>query len=210
MNTCELSRLHPVHRLSRARGRQQNRNRPWRNARIKAPATRHRTALAAALSAALIVLASGCGSAGHHSSPGSGTSRAATPSVTSALGRLSVHTADIDLTITSAVVHLDRSGDGTLSMSVRNGGAVPEHLGMVATPDEGRGVLVGRRSAEGNGSLSTAGILLLSGTTVAFHGKRPRVELHHVRGITAGHTLPVSLQFAVAGLVRLQVRVASS
>lgn len=132
------------------------------------------------------------------------------PGVTSSPGRLNVHTADVDLTITGALARLDRSGDGTLTMSVRNGGAVPEHLGMVATPDQGRSVLEGGKSAEGNGSLSTAGILLPPGTTVAFRGDGPRVELHHVRGITARHTLPLSLQFGVAGLVRLQARVSVS
>jgi hypothetical protein len=95
-------------------------------------------------------------------------------------------------------------------MSVRNDGAVPEHLGMVATPDKERGELVGGKSAEGNGSLSTAGILVLSRTTVVFRGDGPRVDLHHVHGITARHTLPLSLQFGVAELVHLQARVASS
>lgn len=172
-------------------------------------AARTRATLIASLSVTLAVLTGGCTSASPHST--SDTSRAgASPGVTSSTGRLSVHTADVDLTITDAVAHLDRSGDGMLTMSVRNGGAVPEHLGMVATPDKGRGVLVGGKSTEGNGSLSTAGILLLPGNTVTFHGGGPSVLLHHVRGITAGHTLPLSLQFGVAGLVQLQARVSSS
>ncbi|WP_234377129.1 hypothetical protein [Streptomyces sp. TP-A0356] len=119
--------------------------------------------------------------------------------------------ADVDMTITDAVAHLDRSGDGSLSMEVRNNDGVPEHLGMVATPVGGRGELVGGKSAGGDGSLSTAGILLLSGTTVTFgSGNGPRVLLHRVHGVTAAHTLPVSLQFGIAGLVRFEVRVASS
>ncbi|WP_329533153.1 hypothetical protein OG568_24855 [Streptomyces sp. NBC_01450] len=73
---------------------------------------------------------------------------------------------DVHMTIADTVARLDRSGDGSLSMTVRNDDGVTEHLGMVATPDGGRGVLVGGKSAEGNGSLSAAGILLLSGTTV--------------------------------------------
>ncbi|MFE7173252.1 hypothetical protein [Streptomyces sp. NPDC057616] len=177
---------------------------------MKGSATRHRTVLTALLFAAFTVLAAGCAGADHPGAPASGTSGTGRPGVTSSLGRLSVHIADVDLTITDAVAHLDQSGDGTLTMSVHNGQAVPEHLGMVATPDKGRGILEGGKSDEGNGSLSTAGILLLSGTTVTFRGDGPRVELHHVRGITARHTLPLSLQFGVAGLVHLQVRVTPS
>ncbi|MFD1659500.1 hypothetical protein ACFSL4_15130 [Streptomyces caeni] len=170
--------------------------------------TRHlRTLLAASLSVALAVLASGCANSpdSHRATPASAPTGG--PGIP---GRAHVDVADVDLTITDAVAHLDRAGDGSLSMSVRNEDGVPEHLGMVATPDGGRGVLAGGRSAEGNGSLSTAGILLLSGTTVTFGGSGPRVLLHHVRGVTAGHTLPVALQFGVAGLVRLQARVTSS
>ncbi|MFJ4790745.1 hypothetical protein [Streptomyces sp. NPDC088794] len=167
--------------------------------------THTRTAIAASLSIVLAVLLSGCtGDAKAYAPPPGSTG------VDSALGRLTVHIADIDLTITDAVAHLDRSGDGTLTMSVRNDGAVPEHLGMVATPDEGRGVLVGAKSAKGNGSLSTAGILVLSGTTVTFRGAGPAVELHDVRGVTARHTLPVTLQFGVAGLLHLRTPVSSS
>ncbi|MES4891302.1 hypothetical protein [Streptomyces sp. NPDC096012] len=126
-------------------------------------------------------------------------------------GRTHVDVADVDLTITEAVAHLDHSGDGSLSMEVRNDNGVPEHLGMVATPDGGRGVLVGGKSAEGDGSLSTAGTLLMSGSTVTFGGKGdPRVLLHGVHGVTAAHTLSVALQFGVAGLVRFQARVSSA
>ncbi|MFI9082353.1 hypothetical protein ACIGW8_39190 [Streptomyces sioyaensis] len=113
----------------------------------------------------------------------------------------------MNLTVMHAVVHLDAAGHGTLTMGVRNDDGVTEHLGMVATPDNGRGTLVGGKSAEGDGSLSTAGILLQTGTTVTFDGNGPRVLLGHVRGITARHTLPVALQFGVAGLIRLQVPV---
>ena len=151
---------------------------------------------------ALAVLTAGCSD---------GTpSPAATPAPSSNAvvpGRIHVNVADIDLTITDAVAHLDHAGDGTLSMRVRNDDGVPEHLAMLATPDGGRADLVGGKSSEGNGSLSTAGILLLSGTTVAFPGDGPSVLLHHVRGVTARDTLPLSLQLGVAGLVHLQVRV---
>ncbi|WP_328432282.1 hypothetical protein [Streptomyces sp. NBC_00453] len=170
-------------------------------------APRNRTFLTASLSVAVAVLTAGCSDSSSSHATGSASASAGS---TSAPGRIHVDVGDIDLTITGAVAHLDRSGDGSLSMSVRNDDGVPEHLGMVATPDGGRGVLVGGKSSEGNGSLSTAGILLLSGTTVAFGGSGPRVQLHHVHGITTRHTLPVALQFGVAGLVRFQARVTSS
>ncbi|WP_427164633.1 hypothetical protein ACQF4J_04485 [Streptomyces sp. C1-1] len=168
-------------------------------------APRTRTPLAASLSVALAVLTAGCSD--HSSTQGTAPAPASTGSAVP--GRIHVDVADVDMTITGAVAHLDRSGNGSLSMSVRNDDGVPEHLGMVATPDGGRGELVGGKSAEGNGSLSTAGILLLNGTTVTFGGGGPRVLLHHVHGTTAQHTLPLALQFGVAGLVRFQARVTS-
>ncbi|MEU3985930.1 hypothetical protein AB0F77_38700 [Streptomyces sp. NPDC026672] len=168
-------------------------------------APRTRTPLAASLSVALAVLTAGCSD--HSSARATVPAPASTGSAVP--GRIQVDVADVDMTITGAVAHLDRSGNGSLSMSVRNDDGVPEHLGMVATPDGGRGELVGGTSAEGNGSLSTAGILLLSGTTVTFGGTGPRVLLHHVHGATAQHTLPLALQFGVVGLVRFQARVTS-
>ncbi|MFR0355594.1 hypothetical protein [Streptomyces sediminimaris] len=170
---------------------------------VKAPRTR--TLLAASLSVALAALTAGCTSG--PSSPSAPSASAGSPAVP---GRIHVQVADVDLTITDAVAHLDHSGDGSLSMAVRNDDGVPEHLAMVSTPDGGRGRLTGAKSAEGNGSLSTAGILLRDGTTVTFGAGGPRVLLHHVQGVTARHTLPVALQFGVAGLVRFQARVASS
>ncbi|KIE25629.1 hypothetical protein LK08_18070 [Streptomyces sp. MUSC 125] len=172
---------------------------------MKGTSTRPHTVLAVSVSTALVLLTAGCSQDVH-------TGAAATaPAVSAAApGQVSVRTSGADLTITDAVAHLDRSGDGTLSMTVRNDDGVPEHLGMVATPDSGRGVLVGGKAANGNGSLATAGILLLSGTSVTFGGHGPRVLLHHVHGMTAEHTLPLALQFGVAGLVHFQARVASS
>lgn len=100
--------------------------------------------------------------------------------------RCPLEVADVDLTITGAAAHLDRSFD----MRIRNDDGVPEHLAMVATPDGGRGDLVGGKSAEGGGPPSTAEVLLLSGTTVAFRSSDPSVLLHHVHGVTVRHTLP--------------------
>lgn len=165
---------------------------------------RTRTLLAASLSMALAVLTAGCSDSSSSQATGPKSTGPAVP------GRVHVDVADIDLTITGATAHLDDSGNGSLSMRVRNDEDVPEHLGMVAPPNDGRGELIGGKSAEGNGSLSTAAILLLSGTTVTFGGSGPRVLLHHVHGATARHTLPVTLQFGVAGLVRVQPCVTSS
>ncbi|QOV33851.1 hypothetical protein IM697_27110 [Streptomyces ferrugineus] len=164
---------------------------------------RGRTVLAAASAAALIALTAGC------TNPSSTASAPETAGGTTALGRAEVRAPGVDLTVTHAVAHLNHAGDGTLTMEVRNEDGVPEHLGMVATPGGGRGTLVGGRSDEGNGALSVAGIMVQSGTTVTFGGSGPRVMLRHVQGVTAHHTLPISLQFGVAGLVRLQARVAA-
>ncbi|WP_405529861.1 hypothetical protein OG426_48085 [Streptomyces canus] len=163
---------------------------------------RARTAIPVVTSTVLVSLTAGCT---HGRAP-------ATPfphrtGTTSSPGEAVARARGIDLTVTHAVAHLDRAGDGTLTMTVRNDDGVPEHLGMVATPDSGRGTLVGGKSAKGNGMLDTAGILLLDGTGVTFGGDGPRVLLRHARGVTARHTLPVVLQFGVAGLVRIQARV---
>ncbi|MGC9539041.1 hypothetical protein [Streptomyces sp. UG1] len=162
---------------------------------------RTRAVLAAASAAALIALTAGCTNAD------SATSAPETADRSTAPGRAEVRAPGVDLTVTHAVAHLNHAGNGTLTMEVRNDDGVPEHLGMVATPGGGRGTLVGGRPAGGNGALSVAGILLQTGTTVTFGGSGPGVLLRHVQGITAHHTLPISLQFGVAGLVRLQAQV---
>ncbi|MBR8642816.1 hypothetical protein KEF29_34715 [Streptomyces tuirus] len=169
---------------------------------------RARAASSALASALLVTLAAGCS----HDGPATtdldrhshGTAAAPPVGVS---GSAHVQAEGVDLTVTHAVAHLDPAGDGTLTMSVRDDDGVPDHLGMVATPDGGRGTLRGGKSDEGAGSMDTAGILLTSGTTVTFGGDGPRVLLRQVRGVTARHTLPVQLQFGVAGLVRLQARV---
>ncbi|MFF1278039.1 hypothetical protein ACFVZC_32370 [Streptomyces marokkonensis] len=169
-------------------------------------ATGERGTLAVFLSAALAVLTVGCANTGDGPSADTPTS-----GVTSSPGGVSVRIAGIDLAISDAAAHLDRSGGGTLAMSVRNNSSVPEHLGMVATSTDGRGVLVGGSSTEGNGSLSPAGILLQPGTTVTFDtdGDGPSVELPQAQSTEARRTLPVTLQFGVAGLVHLEARVST-
>ncbi|WP_329272524.1 hypothetical protein [Streptomyces pseudovenezuelae] len=167
---------------------------------------RARTTLAGTISALLVILTAGCA----HDSPTAAPSTPGSAAATSTPGEATAQARGVDLTVTHAVAHLDRSDDGTLTMTVRNDDGVPEHLGMVATPDRGRGTLVGGKSAKGNGMLDTAGILLLDGSSVTFDGDGPHVLLHHVHGITAQHTLPVVLQFGVAGLVRVRAQVTTA
>ncbi|WP_328564978.1 hypothetical protein [Streptomyces coelicoflavus] len=164
---------------------------------------------ALSLAAALALLTAGCAGTGDDARP-SGTTASAgqTPGVVSAPGRVAVHVTGTDLAVTDAVAHLGPSG-GTLSMTVRNNGTVPEHLGMVGTSAGGRGELVGAEGTEGSGALTTAGILLRPGTTVAFGGgDGPSVKLPRAARNAGGQrTLPVTLQFGVAGLVHLDARV---
>lgn len=164
-----------------------------------------RAGRAAAACAALIALAAAC-------SGGSGQSTATPPagstpsSAAGTPGRLTAQASGVNLTITDAVAHLGAAGPRELTMTVRNDGDVPEHLAMVATTGAGRGTLQGMGS--GNGSLSTAGVLLMPHTTVVFGGNGPRVLLPDAQA--TGSTLPVTLQFGVVGLVHLQAEVARS
>ncbi|WP_254395475.1 hypothetical protein [Streptomyces sp. AC512_CC834] len=170
-----------------------------------------RAALAISLCAAFSLLTAGCAGTGDDGRPSGTTAPAGeTPGITSAPGRVEVRIADIDLAVTDAVAHLGPSG-GTLSMSVRNDSTVPEHLGMVATSTGGRGVLAGAEGTKGTGVLTTAGILLQPGTTVTFGGAGggPSVELPRARGTGGQRTLPLTLQFGVAGLVHVDARVSA-
>ncbi|WP_328466237.1 hypothetical protein [Streptomyces sp. NBC_00448] len=164
-----------------------------------------RATRAIAVAAALTAFATAC----THSS---GTSHAA-PSqapTTDTPGQVTVHEADVDLTITDAVAHLDSAGNGTLTMAVRNDSGVPEHLDMVGTPDAGRGAIAGAGKSGAPGSLMDAGIYLPDGTTVTFGGTGPTVTFSAVHGVTAAHTLPLMLQFGVARLVHLSARVVTT
>ncbi|MFF0516473.1 hypothetical protein [Streptomyces sp. NPDC004250] len=164
-----------------------------------------RAVMAMSLSAALALLTAGCVGTGDDQPSSAGQ----TPGITSAPGRVYVRIAGIDLSVTDAVAHLGPSS-GTLSMSVRNASTVPEHLGMVGTTAGGRGVLVGAKGTEGTGALTTAGILLQPGTTVTFGGGGgPSVKLPKARATGGDRTLPITLQFGVAGLVRLDAHVAA-
>jgi copper(I)-binding protein len=154
--------------------------------------------------ALLLPLAAACSHA--RTSP---TPAPATASPPTTPGRLSVTAPGIDLAITDAVAHLGGAGNGDLTMTIRNNSDVPEHLAMVATPDGGRGTL--QSDATANGSLSTAGILLMPHTTVAFGGHGgPRVVLPKVQLAGGQRVVTLTMQFGVAGLVHLVARVAGS
>jgi hypothetical protein len=161
----------------------------------------------ASVAALLLVLTAGACS---HTQTDSANTSASAPSDNGSdatPGRLSINAPGINLAISGAVAHLDSSNNGDLTMVIRNGGDVPEHLAMVATPDGGRGTLQGGGSAA-SGSLSTAGILLMPHSTTVFGGNGPGVALRQVHITSGARALPLTLQFAVAGLVHLQARVA--
>lgn len=121
-------------------------------------------------------------------------------------GQLDIRTGDIDVSIRHAVVHLAPSGAGTLTMTLHNGGDAPEHLAMVATSDGGRGTLQGG-SRSGDGELDSAGILVRPGATVVFGGTGPGIRFTDVRQAAASPTMPVALEFGIAGLVHLTATV---
>jgi hypothetical protein len=79
---------------------------------------------------------------------------------------------------------------------------------MVAAPEGGRGLLSGGKD-EGNGSLTGAGIVVRPDSTVTFGGSGPTVRFTGVHGATASHTLPIALEFGIAGLVHLDAVVRS-
>ncbi|WP_052441617.1 hypothetical protein [Streptacidiphilus anmyonensis] len=87
-------------------------------------------------------------------------------------------------------------------MVVRNDSSVPEHLAMVSAPGGARATLVG--VGDDNGSLSPDGILLNPGATTRFDSGGPRIELHDIVVSSGAKSLPLLLEFGVAGLVHLR------
>lgn len=161
---------------------------------------RLRRAISAAIVLAALTTACSSTSADHHAASARPTSGSTAPS--SPPGRAEIHTGAVDLSITHATVHLGASGGGTLTMTVRNGGAAPEHLDMVATPGGGRGAIHGG-TGNGSGSLTSAGVLIRPGSTITFGGSGPGIRFTAVHGITPSRTLPLALEFGIAGLVHL-------
>ncbi|WP_052438991.1 hypothetical protein [Streptacidiphilus jiangxiensis] len=153
-----------------------------------------------ALSAALAL--SGCSSGGvQRELPGAAQSS----SSTGADGTdFSVTSRNVDLKIIKAAVHLGASGGAQLEMGVTNAGPVTEHLAVVAVEGK-RATLQG---APATNPLSVAGVLIASGSTASFGAANgPRVVLTNGAALKVGGTVPVMLQFGVAGMVRIDVPV---
>lgn len=153
---------------------------------------------ALAVSAALF--AAGCSPSGSEAS----ASATAAPPSNGPAGQLHASANGAVLDITQAVAHLDAKGDGTLSMTVRNSGSVTDHLDFVSVPGGSRGVITGGKG-DGSGEMTSAGIQFLPGTSVTFGtgSGDPSVQLRAAHA-TGKHTLPLILQFGVAGLLRIQ------
>jgi copper(I)-binding protein len=178
----------------------------WHDATMIAPRPTFRSTTRRARTAGAALALAALGTACTHTA----TPAAAHVAVTAGPGQVEVTAPGVDLTITQAVAHLDPAGSGTLTMTVHNGSNIPEHLGMVATPKGDRGVLAGSSKNTGNGSMTSAGILLQPGSTVTFGGSGPTVRLTQVHGVTTAHALPLMLQFGVARLIRLSAVVSGS
>ena len=167
-----------------------------------------RALCAAAAAAVVVVLAAGCSGGGS----GGGNVQRVAPGVaqssesTSADGTSwSMRARNVDLTITDAAVHLGAAGTARLEFSVDNKGPVTEHLAMVSVPGLGQANLVG--STGPVNALSTAGIMIDSQSSATFGASAPAVALPSAKGLTAGGTTPVLLEFGIAGLVHLNVPV---
>ena len=157
----------------------------------------------------LAALATGCSHSANRNIGAhvSATTATGTPNVP---GQLTVQAPGVDLSITDAVDRIGPSGAGTLTMTVHNGGDAPEHLDMVAAPDGVRGTLEGAGRAGSGGSMGSAGILIPQNATVVFGGQGPAIRIPAVPGVTAAsRTLPLALEFGVARLVHLTVRVSA-
>ncbi|MCQ4081053.1 hypothetical protein NGB36_10680 [Streptomyces sp. RB6PN25] len=160
-----------------------------------------RTIRAAAVSAVFAALATACSvSPSEPTAPTTSTSGSTSPASTP--GRMDVTAPGIDLRLSDVTARLNASGTGEVTMTIRNDGSVPEHLDMIAAPGGSRATLQGGSAVDG--SMTSAGILLQPGSTTTFGGHGPHVLFQDVHGTTAIHTLPLTLEFGVAGLVHVQ------
>jgi len=154
-----------------------------------------------ALVAAVAALATGCG-AGTIQRTAPGIDHSTT--TTSADGTdWSTEARNVDLAITDAVVQLGPSGTARLDFTVDNKGPVTEHLAVVTVAGQNQATLQG--SAGPINALSTAGIMIDSDSSVTFGAGSPSVQLPTAKGLTAGGTTPVLIDFAIAGAVHLTV-----
>ncbi|RAG87103.1 hypothetical protein DN069_03035 [Streptacidiphilus pinicola] len=152
-----------------------------------------------ALSAALAL--SGCSSGGvQRELPGTAQSSSSVgPEGTD----FSVQGRNVDLRITQAAVRLGTTGGAQLQMGVDNAGPVTEHLALAAV--EGK---VATLDGTANNAKSTAGVLIASGTTASFGAADgPKIVLTNGAALKVGGTVPVMLQFGIAGMVRIDVPV---
>ena len=165
--------------------------------------TVQRALLSAALAAAVAALATGCGS-GTVQRTAPGVDRSTTS--TSADGTdWSTQARNVDLSITDALVQLGPSGTARLDFTVDNKGPVTEHLAVVTVAGQDQATLQG--STGPVNALSTAGIMIDSDSSVTFGAGAPSVQLPTAKGLTAGATTPVLIDFAIAGAVHLTVPV---
>ena len=118
----------------------------------------------------------------------------------------SMRARNVDLAIKDAAVHLGASGTtALLEFTVDNQGPVAEHLDLVSVPGIGQATLQGSTGA--TNALSTDGVVIYSDSSATFGTKAPSITLSTVKGLKAGGTTQVLLEFGVAGLVRLTVPV---
>jgi hypothetical protein len=169
-----------------------------------------RASAAVVLAVALPLLAGGCSAGSDAGVQRTLPGAAQTTLSSSADGvSLSMKARNVDLEISAASVRLEPSGAAYVQLTVRNDGPVTEHLALVSVAGGGQATLKGGTAL--SGSLTTAGVLLGSGSSVGFGApsgsKEPSILLPAGTGRKAGGTEPVMLEFAIAGLVHLDLPV---
>ncbi|WP_152617711.1 hypothetical protein [Phaeacidiphilus oryzae] len=175
-----------------------------------------RIACSSVLAAALTAFAAGCSGTSSSSGDSTGSSGSqkqgsgqAFPSgqatVRSSLGSMDIQTSAMDLQISGAELKPGPGGTSLLSATIRNTSGIPEHLAAVTAPD-GRNATISQGGAKA-GIVSTAGVLLAPGSSTSVGGSgQPVVRLPEPVG--AGSSEKLMIEFAVTGLVHLEVRTA--
>ena len=169
-----------------------------------------RAAAAALLAAVLPLLATGCSAGSDAGVQRTLPGAAQTTLSSSADGvSLSMKARNVDLRISGASVRVDPSGAAYVVLTVNNRGPVTEHLALVSLAGGAQAVLKGGKTL--SGSLTTAGVLLGSGSSVGFGApsgsKDPSILLPADTSRKVGGTESVMVEFAIAGLVHLDLPV---
>ncbi|MHA6762349.1 hypothetical protein [Streptacidiphilus sp. PAMC 29251] len=173
-----------------------------------------RATTAALLAAALPFLAAGCSAGSDAGVQRTVPGAAQTTLSTSADGvSLSMKARNVDLQIDTASVRIDPAGTAYVDLTVRNLGPAAEHLAVVSVAGGGQATLKGGSAA--TGPLTTAGILLDSGSSTGFDApgatgsatKDPSILLPADPSRKVGGTESVMLVFGIAGLVHLDLPV---